>query len=167
MADVGRLLHPEDRDRLLAAIPPAYPRVVAHHVTLKAGVRPDFPLPVGTKGLVVGVADDGAGVQALVVEIGGTSRRSDGSTYHVTWSLAPGREAVESNDAIRERGWTAILGSVDVGDSHGAPSVMQAPHWRRTGRAGSGSVRGGRHGVGEGGAAAAGQADRPRCYGEG
>src|SRR5215207_2439953 len=31
----------------------------------------------------------------------------------------------------------------------------------------SGSVRGGRHGLGEGGAAAAGQADRPRCHGEG
>ncbi len=24
MADVGRLLHPEDRDRLLVAFPPAY-----------------------------------------------------------------------------------------------------------------------------------------------
>ncbi len=57
---------------------------------------------------MVGVADDGAGVQALVVEIGGTTRRPDGSTYHITWSLAPGRAAVESNGAIRERGWTAI-----------------------------------------------------------
>jgi hypothetical protein len=107
MRVAGWLLHPEDRDRLLAAFPPAYPRVVAHHVTLKAGVRPDFPLPGDTEGFVVGVADDGAGVQALVVEIGGTTRRPDGSTYHVTWSLAPGREAVESNDVIRKRGWTA------------------------------------------------------------
>ena len=56
---------------------------------------------------MVGVADDGAGVQALVVEIGGTTRRPDGSTYHVTWSLGPGRRAVEGNDAIRDRGWTA------------------------------------------------------------
>ena len=108
MPVAGWLLHPEDRDRLLAVVPPAYPRVVAHHVTLKAGVRPDFPLPGDTEGLVVGVADDGAGVQALVVEIGGTTRRPDGSTYHITWSLAPGREAVESNDAIRERGWTPM-----------------------------------------------------------
>ncbi len=107
MADVGRLLHPEDRDRLLAAFPPAYPRVVAQHVALEGGEPPDFPLPGEAEGFVVGVADDGAGVQALVVEIGGTTRRPDGSTYHVTWSLADGREAVESNDAIRERGWTA------------------------------------------------------------
>ncbi len=108
MLVAGWLLHPDDRDRLLAAFPPAYPRVVAHHVTLKAGVRPYYPLPCGTEGSVLGVADDGAGVQALVVEIGGTTRRPDGSTYHVTWSLAPGRDAVESNDAIRERGWAAI-----------------------------------------------------------
>jgi hypothetical protein len=103
----GWLLDPEDRDRLLAVFPPAYPEVVAHHVTLESGVPQDFPLPAETEGFVVGVADDGAGVQALVVEIGGTARRPDGSTYHVTWSLGPGRRAVESNDAIRDRGWTA------------------------------------------------------------
>ena len=107
MLVAGWLLDPEDRDQLLAAIPPAYPRVVAHHVTLKAGVRPDYPLPSDTEGFVVGVADDGAGVQALVVEIGGTTRRPDGSAYHIAWSLGARRRAAESNDVIRERGWTA------------------------------------------------------------
>jgi hypothetical protein len=103
----GWLLHPEDRNGLMAVFPPAYPEVVAHHVTLKSGVPQDFPLPTETEGFVVGVADDGAGVQALVVEIGGSTRRLDGSTYHITWSLGPGRRPVESNDVIRERGWTA------------------------------------------------------------
>lgn len=102
----GWLLHPEDRERLLAALPPAYPRIAAHHVTLKAEVESDYPLPKDTDGYVIGIADDGAGVQALVVEIGGTTQRPDGSTYHITWSLADGRKAVESNDVIRERGWT-------------------------------------------------------------
>ena len=54
---------------------------------------------------MVGVADDGAGVQALVVEIGGTTRRADGSTYHVAWSLARGRRPDECGGVIRERGW--------------------------------------------------------------
>jgi hypothetical protein len=107
MADVGRLLHPEDRENLLAAFPPAYPRVVARHIALEGGEPPDFPLPGEAEGFVVGVADDGAGVQALVVEIGGATRRPDGSTYHITWSLGARRRATESNDVIRERGWTA------------------------------------------------------------
>ena len=107
MADVGRLLHPEDRDTLLAAFPPAYPKVVAQQVALEGGEPPDFPLPGEAEGFVVGVADDGAGVQALVVEIGGTTRRPDGSAFHIAWSLGAGRKAAESNDVIRERGWTA------------------------------------------------------------
>ena len=99
--------HPEDRDRLLAVFLPPYPRVVNHHVTLKAGVRPDHPLPSDAEGFAIGVADDGVGVQALVVEIGGSTRRPDGSAYHIAWSLGAGRKAAESNDVIRERGWAA------------------------------------------------------------
>ena len=107
MADVGRLLHPEDRDRLLAAFPPAYPRVVAQQVALEGGEPPDFPLPREAEGFVVGVANDGAGVQALVIEIGGTARRPDGSAFHIARPLGAGRKAAESNDVIRDRGWTA------------------------------------------------------------
>ena len=40
-----------------------------------------------------------------VVSLGGTTDRPDGSTYHITWSLADGREAKESNDVLRDRGW--------------------------------------------------------------
>ena len=104
---VGWLLDPEDRDRLLALFPPAYGNVVAHHVTLGLGTEAALPLPRETEGIVVGSADDGAGVHALVVEMSGTTRRPDGSAYHITWSLADGREAVESNDVLRSRGWTA------------------------------------------------------------
>ena len=54
---------------------------------------------------MVGAADDGAGVQALVVEIGGTTRRLNGSAYHITGALGAGRKAVQSNDVVRKRGW--------------------------------------------------------------
>jgi hypothetical protein len=77
----GWLLHPEDRDRLMAVFPPAYPRAVARHVALEGEAPPDFPLPGEAEGFVIGVADDGAGVQALVVEVGGATRRPDGSTH--------------------------------------------------------------------------------------
>jgi hypothetical protein len=40
-----------------------------------------------------------------VIELDGTTDRPDGSTYHITWSLGPGRTARESNDLLRDKGW--------------------------------------------------------------
>jgi hypothetical protein len=106
---VGWLLNEAERDDLLRRFPPIYPDVVAHHVTLQANAPPNTPLPAATAGEIVGQADDGRGVQALVVRIEGTPARPDGSTYHVTWSLdrAQGRRPVESNQVIQNRGWSA------------------------------------------------------------
>jgi hypothetical protein len=105
---VGWLLDRTDRTRLLDAIRPAYARIVADHVTRQFGAPTDVPMPIEHEGRVVGVADDGQGVQALVVEIGGTARRLDGSTFHNTWSLADGRKAVEGNHVIRAHGWVPL-----------------------------------------------------------
>jgi hypothetical protein len=102
---VGWLVDPLDREALLARFPPRYPIVVAHHVTFKFGDA-GAALPTEITGEIVGEADDGLGVQALVVRIGGSTARPDGGTYHITWSLADGREARESNVVISERGWT-------------------------------------------------------------
>ena len=105
---IGWLLDETDRAALLARFPPHWPDVIAHHVTLESNT--DRPLPTETAGEVVGETDDGEGLQALVVAIGGTTDRPDGSTYHITWSLdeARGRKAVQSNDVLRERGWRKI-----------------------------------------------------------
>jgi hypothetical protein len=104
----GWLVDPAQRDALLARFPPRYPRVVAHHVTLKFGER-EAGSPGAVAAEIVGEADDGAGVQALVVRIDGAEARPDGGTFHITWSLAPGREARESNDVIAERGWRSLV----------------------------------------------------------
>ena len=103
----GWLLALEARPGLLAKIPPRYARVVAHHVTLKFGDQTAEP-PQDTQGEIVGVADDGRGVQAAVVRIGGGTARPDGGTFHITWSLADGREAKESNAVIARHGWTPL-----------------------------------------------------------
>lgn len=105
---VGWALAKVDRAALLARFPPAYENVVAEHVTHTFPAGPGFPLPAAAEGRVVGMADDGKGVQALVVEIGGGTARPDGSTFHVTWSLGPGRRARESNDVIAALGWTPV-----------------------------------------------------------
>lgn len=85
-----------------------YPKVVADHVTLRYGTDVQTALPTEHAGAVIGEADDGLGVQALVVAIGGRSERGDGSHYHLTWSLAKGRKAKESNDVIAQCGWRPV-----------------------------------------------------------
>jgi hypothetical protein len=105
---VGWLLPPADRSELLELFPPAYDLVVADHVTSSA--PEGTAMPDIRSARIVGIADDGKGVQALVVEINGTTDRPDGSTYHLTWSLdsATGRDAHESNDVIRKHGWRPV-----------------------------------------------------------
>jgi hypothetical protein len=105
---VGWKLDREQRKELLQQFPPRYANVVADHVTLRPRTSRGAPLPAEDLGEIVGRADDGAGVEALVVAIGGSVDRPDGSTYHVTWSLGDGRRAKESNDVIREHGWTPV-----------------------------------------------------------
>lgn len=108
----GWRLDRDDRSELLDRFPPKFPDTVAEHVTLQSGT--DCPLPTARTGEVIGEIDDGAGVQALVVRIGGTEKRPDGSTYHITWSLGPGRKARESNDVLRDRAWDRFNAPVPV-----------------------------------------------------
>ena len=102
---IGWKLDSDQRAELLRQFPPRFGHVIADHVTLQAKVARDAPLPRETGGVIVGRADDGTGVEAMVVAIGGTTDRPDGSTYHVTWSLADGRRAEESNDLLADGSW--------------------------------------------------------------
>ena len=98
------------RARLIAQFPPRYASPDADHVTLLSGeAARGAPVP-GAVGHaeIVGRADDSAGVEAMVVAIDGSTKRPDGGTWHVTWSLGEGREASESNDVIAERGWQTL-----------------------------------------------------------
>ena len=104
---IGWLLAEDDREKLLEQFEPKYSKTVAHHVTLKTDAADD-PLPPEVCAQVVGSTDDEQGVQAMVVAIDGTTDRPDGSTYHITWSLADGRRARESNDVLKERGWQEL-----------------------------------------------------------
>lgn len=102
---VGWLLGSDHRERLMRLVPPRYPDVIAHHVTLEG--RTQRAPPADVSGEVVGVADDGLGVQALVVALHGSTQRPDGGVYHITWSIdrAAGREPFDSNAVIAQHGW--------------------------------------------------------------
>lgn len=113
---VGWKLDASERAALLARFPPRWPDTVADHVTLRSGTGPGTPLPIEEAGEVVGWADDGEGLQALVVAIGGSTARDDGSTYHITWSLDrdAGRKPVESNRLLAERGWQRLDAPIPI-----------------------------------------------------
>ncbi|HQS97933.1 MAG: hypothetical protein B7X90_08300 [Novosphingobium sp. 17-62-19] len=102
---IGWKITRECRADLLRHTPPTYQRVIADHVTLSI-VGSEPPAPVSTA-MIVGRADDGAGVEAMVVALNGSTARPDGKVWHITWSLADDRTARESNDVIAAQGWTA------------------------------------------------------------
>ena len=83
-------------------------------MTLKLGGGEAAPLPGEERGSVVGRADDGISLECLVVAIGGTTDRPDGSTYHITWSLGADRMAKQSNDVLAAEGWESIDTPIDI-----------------------------------------------------
>ncbi len=96
------------RESLLVAHPPRYANAVADHVTLSVSLsQPPAP---ARRPRIVGHVDDQSGVEAMVVEIEGSTARPDGKVWHITWSLADGRTARESNDVIAALGWTPLDG---------------------------------------------------------
>lgn len=105
---IGWKLDRAQRAELLQQFPPRYCSVDADHVTLTVRASRKAALPEETHGEIVGRGDDGRGVEAMVVRIDGTTNRPDGSVYHITWSLEPGRKATESNDVLREHEWEAF-----------------------------------------------------------
>lgn len=105
---VGWKLDRRQRAELLERIGPAYENVVADHVTLAAEVSADSSLPDAVSAEAVGRIDDGRGVEALVVAVDGTTERPGGGTYHLTWSLGPGRRAKESNEALAAGRWQPL-----------------------------------------------------------
>ncbi len=111
----GWKLSEVERELLLGRFPPKYENVDADHVTLRVGATPQTPLPNKPENSkVVGRADDGQSLECLVVEVDGTTDRPDGSTYHITWSLGPGRRARESNDVLRDQGWEYLEAPIPV-----------------------------------------------------
>ena len=105
---IGWKLDREQRRALIDRVHARFKNLVADHVTLAARASDDAPKPEETEGLIVGRADDGRGVEAMIVSINGTTDRPDGGTYHITWSLADGRRAEESNDLLADGRWTAL-----------------------------------------------------------
>ena len=115
---IGWKLDRTERRRLLERFPPRYRNTIADHVTLQSEAK-DEPLPEPVEARIIGRADDGDSLEAMVVAIDGTADRPDGSIFHITWSLdrGKGRQARESNDLLKQGGWEEFEQAVQVGVS--------------------------------------------------
>ena len=112
---IGWKLDRGQRAELLKRFPPRYRNAIADHITLRSDARAD-PLPPPADARIIGHADDGDSLEAMVVSVDGTPDRPDGSTFHITWSLdrAKGRRAKESNDLLKDRGWVEFDNAIPV-----------------------------------------------------
>jgi hypothetical protein len=118
----GYLLEPGSRSKLAGIFPPQFPEFIGHHVTEQFGVRrSEVDLPESVDARVVGYAQTD-GLEALVVEIDGSTTRPDGSTYHITWSLdrSQGFKPVHSNNLLKN-GWQ----NVDPINIHVTPQFFE------------------------------------------
>ena len=110
---IGWKVDRDQREQLLDRFPACYAEPVADHVTLKTDAQYE-PLPPEVQAEILGRADDGIGVEAMVVALDGSTDRPDGSTFHITWSLGPGRHARESNNVISDHEWTRFAVPIPV-----------------------------------------------------
>lgn len=100
----------QSRQQLATIFEPKYPEWIGHHITHQFGVGKDVEMPELPEVYVVGYADDGTSLEALVVAVNGSTERPDGGTYHITWSLDrdKGRKPVHSNDLIATQRYKKI-----------------------------------------------------------
>lgn len=110
------------REALLDRYPPKYPDVIAHHITIQ------FPVPKGTEApapanvKVIGYADSGDGIEALVCSVNGKTERPDGKRWHITWSLDSTKYSpVDSNKLLATNKFTLGIGTSVVT----TPAVLQ------------------------------------------
>jgi hypothetical protein len=116
MPVIGWKLDEAERPGLLERFPPLWPDIIADHITLSADASASDPLPQERSAAIVGSISDGQGLQALVVAVGGSTGRPDGSVYHITWSLdrSRGRKPVQSNEVIADLGWRRLPDPVPI-----------------------------------------------------
>lgn len=97
------------RDALEKRFPPKYPNFIGHHVTVQFGIPANSEPPPPAQLKVVGYADSGDGLEALVVSVNGSSTRPDGKIYHITWSLDTSKyKPVDSNELLKAKRFTIV-----------------------------------------------------------
>lgn len=111
----------ESKAQLLAVFPPQYGYIALDHITIQYGTEDKAALINPDTIEVLGRADDGKGIEALLVRIDGQSFRDDGNPWHITLSynkdlpapleLDPYNDAplADKKDKRKSRPYTAVM----------------------------------------------------------
>lgn len=93
------VLTDKSRKEILEKFPPAYEKIIAHHITLKYGTSQQEPAPLMPHLVrIIGYINSNDGVEGLLVDVDGTTIRPDGNKFHITLSISNNRKPVETNN---------------------------------------------------------------------
>jgi hypothetical protein len=102
-----------DRARLLTRFPPRFSRVIADHISAEGLHSMDKVREGAATGQVIGVAN-GDRYQALVVTIDGRQTTSEGTPFHLSWSVEAGFASGGVGLAIVRDGFEILPMPIDI-----------------------------------------------------
>ena len=110
-----------DRASLLKQFPPRFPRVIADHMSAEGLHSMDKVREGPATGQVIGVAN-GDKYQALVVTINGRELTSDGTPFHLSWSVDAGFSSGAIGPAIACDGFKPLAEPIVI-DLSAGPAI--------------------------------------------
>ncbi len=130
------------KKELMKKFPPKYPVAKYDHITIAmGGIGAKQPDPAETVE-VVGVADDGNGIEVLIVHVNGSAvRPQDQKPWHITASFDPSKNAPASFDVFakpgreKEKPYKPVTANgflMNVLDDKGQPKKVDNQNWKVT-----------------------------------
>ncbi|MEI7465069.1 MAG: hypothetical protein WCJ87_06970 [Burkholderiales bacterium] len=110
-----------DRASLLKQFPPRFSRVIADHISAEGLRSMDKVREGAATGRVIGVAN-GDKYQALVVTINGRELTSDGTPFHVSWSVDASFSSGAIGSAIARDGFKRLAEPIVI-DLSAGPAI--------------------------------------------
>lgn len=138
MSTVCYEIDKDSKAMLMEKFPPKYPEAKYDHITIcMGGLGAPLPEPA-EKVEVVGIADDGNGLEALIVKVNDSATRKDGKVWHVTASYDPSKLAPAAFDVFakpgkeKEKPYKPATSNgflAQVLDKDGQPKATGNPNW--------------------------------------
>jgi hypothetical protein len=105
---VGYFLTDQSRNLLLGKFPPKFEKVFCDHITFATGHSDKNIVPESKNISVIGYKIDEGGLEVLVVSVGSTTRRPDGSIFHITHSLNPHKFSPKDSNVLLSKGYDRL-----------------------------------------------------------